>query len=104
MLLSEGGTWDFAPEPSWSQWQSPFLVQYVRLAEQTDVETLHATIEDLVATRAPDDVTETLAVDLSPLTEVYLSRADNAGWQRIYLVALLGGFRCVPPNTLLWCR
>jgi len=91
MLLSEVGTWDFAPEQSWSQWQSSFLVQYVRLAEQTDVETLHATIEDLVATRAPDDVQETLAVDLSPLTEVYLTRADNAGWQRIYLVALLAG-------------
>jgi putative ABC transport system permease protein len=91
MLLAEVGTWDFAPEPSWSQWQSPFLVQYVRLAETTDRESLRAVIEDLVATHAPDDLKETLAVGLSPLTEVYLTRADNAGWQRIYLVALLAG-------------
>ncbi|MFB6232026.1 MAG: ABC transporter permease [Salinibacter sp.] len=89
MLLSEGGTWDFAPKRSWSQWQSPFLLQYVRLAEKTDVENLHSTIENLVAAHAPDDVKETLAVDLSPLTDIYLTRADNAGWQRIYLVAAL---------------
>jgi putative ABC transport system permease protein len=89
VLLSEVGTWDFAPESAWSQWQAPFLVQYVRLAENASVSDLRATLDDLVAANAPDDVAETLAVGLSPLTEAYLTHADNAGWQRIYLVALL---------------
>ena len=89
MLLSETGTWDFAPEASWNQWQSPFLLQYVRLAENASVDDLRATLDDLVAANAPGDVAETLAVGLSPLTEVYLTQADNAGWQRIYLVAAL---------------
>jgi putative ABC transport system permease protein len=89
ILLSETGTWDFAPESSWGQWQSPFLVQYVRLAENVDLDALRATLDDLVATNAPDEVAETLAVGLSPLTEVYLTHADNTGWQRIYLVAVL---------------
>ena len=89
MLLSETGTWDFAPESAWSQWQSPFLLQYVRLAEHASVDDLRATLDDLVAANAPDDLKETLAVGLSPLTEVYLTHADNAGWQRIYLVATL---------------
>ena len=89
ILLSEVGTWDFAPETAWSQWQSPFLVQFIRLAKNTDVADLQKTIDNLITTHAPDEVSETLAVGLSPLTEVYLSHADNAGWQRIYLVAVL---------------
>jgi putative ABC transport system permease protein len=89
MLLSETGTWDFAPESAWSQWQSPFLLQYVSLAENASIDDLRATLDDLVAANAPDDLRETLAVGLSPLTEVYLTHADNAGWQRIYLVAVL---------------
>ena len=89
ILLSEAGTWDFAPESAWSQWQSPFLVQYVRVAEETTLSDLQATINDLIATEAPDEVSETLAVGLRPLTEVYLTHADNAGWQRIYLVGFL---------------
>jgi len=89
ILLSEVGTWDFAPEAAWSQWQSPFLVQYIRTAEQTNVADLQATIDELVVTEAPDEVSETLAVGLRPLTEVYLAHADNAGWQRIYLVGFL---------------
>jgi len=92
MLLSETGTWDFAEEASWSQSKNPFLVQYVRLAENTDVIDLRTTLGDLVAANAPDEVAETLAVGLSPLTEVYLTRADNAGWQRISLVAVLAAF------------
>ena len=89
MLLSEVGTWDFAVKASWEQWQSPFLLQYVRLAENTSVGDLRAALSDLVRSRAPDDLTETLATDLRPLTAVYLTHADNAGWQRIYLVAAL---------------
>jgi putative ABC transport system permease protein len=89
ILLSEVGTWDFAPEAAWSQWQSPFLVQYVRLAENTPIADLQATIDDLLADQAPDELSETLAADLNPLTAVYLTHADNAGWQRIYLVAAL---------------
>ena len=89
MLLSETGTWDFAEEASWSQWQSPFLLQYVRLAENTDIGDLRATLDDLVDANAPGDLKETLAVALSPLTEVYLTGNDNAGWQRISLVGLL---------------
>jgi putative ABC transport system permease protein len=89
MLLSEVGTWNFAPESGWSQWQSPFLLQYVRLAESASVDDLRATLGDLVDANAPGDLAETLAVGLSPLTEVYLAHNDNAGWQRIYLVAAL---------------
>jgi putative ABC transport system permease protein len=89
ILLSEVGTWDFAPESAWAQWQAPFLLQYVRLAEKTPVADLQRTIDDLVAAEAPDALSETLAVDLNPLPEVYLTHADNAGWTRIYLVGAL---------------
>lgn len=89
ILLSEVGTWDFAPEAAWSQWQSPFLLQYVRLAEKTDVADLQTTVNNLVTAQAPGEISETLAVGLRPLTKVYLGHNDNAGWQRIYLVGFL---------------
>jgi putative ABC transport system permease protein len=89
MLLAETGTWDFAPESSWAQWQAPFLLQYVRLDANVDASSVRAQLGDVVADRAPGDVRDTRTLGLSPLTDVYLTRSDNAGWQRIYLVGAL---------------
>jgi putative ABC transport system permease protein len=88
MLLRQGGSQDFVAEAAFQQWRASFLVQFVRLDEQTDVADVRRRA-DRIPQDAPEEVRGTFAVDLNPLTEVYLTDADNAGWQRIYLVGAL---------------
>jgi putative ABC transport system permease protein len=88
MLLRQGEPQDFVPEDVFQQWQSPFLIQYVRLDEQTDVADVRRQAER-ISQEAPEDVRGTFAVGLNPLTELYLTDVGNAGWQRIYLVGAL---------------
>ena len=88
MLLRQGASQDFVPEAAFQQWQAPFLMQFVRLGEQTDVADVRRGVER-IPQDAPEEVHGTFAVDLNPLTELYLTDAGSAGWQRIYLVGAL---------------
>jgi len=89
MILSETGTWDFTPESGFAEWSSVYIMQYVRLAEDADLDALRAKMDGFVEANAPESLHGALDIVLSPLPDVYLAFNDNQGWQRLYLLAAL---------------
>lgn len=89
MILSEAGMWDFTPEAGWTNWSSIYIMQFVRLAGDTDASALQQKLDGVIEAHAPETLHGALDLVLNPLTEVYLTDHDNRGWNRIYLLAAL---------------
>lgn len=91
MLLNEVGTYDFAPEASWSNWENRFVLQYVRFEDGADPASLEAGMQDLLGRHAPSAVRSEFSFVLNPLTTLYLTDFDDRGWKRIGLLGGLAG-------------
>jgi putative ABC transport system permease protein len=89
MILSEAGTWDFTGEEGFTTWESIYIMQYVRLAEDAALDALRAKMDGFVEANAPEALHDALDIVLRPLPDVYLAFNDNQGWQRLYLLAAL---------------
>ena len=89
MILSETGTWDFTPESGFAAWSSVYIMQYVRLAADANLNALQAKMDGFVAANAPETLHDALDIVLRPLPDVYLAFNDGQGWQRLYLLGAL---------------
>ncbi len=89
MILSETGTWDFTPESGFAAWSSVYIMQYVRLAEDANLNVLQDKMDGFVAANAPETLHDALDIVLRPLPDVYLAFNDGQGWQRLYLLGAL---------------
>ena len=89
MILSETGTWDFTPESGFAEWSSVYIMQYVRLAADANLNALQAKMDGFVAANAPETLHDALDIVLRPLPDVYLAFNDGQGWQRLYLLGAL---------------
>ncbi|HMB94391.1 MAG TPA: ABC transporter permease [Rhodothermales bacterium] len=72
---------DFFEEAGWTSWQSRYILQYVKLAPDADVNALQAKLGTFVETYAPETFHGNLNITLNPLRTLYLTDNENLGWR-----------------------
>ncbi len=81
---------DFIGEPGWNSWESRYIMQYVKLADEVDPPALNEKLDGFIDSYAPEAFHGNLAIQLNPLRTLYLSENDNQGWRMLQLLFGMG--------------
>ena len=72
---------DFFGEAGWTDWNSRYILQYVKLTPDHNAEVLQTKLASFVETFAPSSFHGNLSITLNPLRTLYLSDNDDLGWR-----------------------
>ena len=74
---------DFFDESGWTSWFSRYILQYVKLAPEADVDALQAKLDGFIEAHAPEALHGDLKIRLNPLRTLYLTDENGRGWRAI---------------------